>query len=658
MKEDSTVRTNEKAILSTNQGRVKNVNNNFLDLTGYCENQLINKSVQEVFHNLLRVNVDIRAIKAEDEPTTCFIFTRALEPIEVTISIEIGSHEEIIIIDEKPNSRLYQKIHGTDRMFSDNKMGICIISAPDLILLKANNFYLDILNEPFNVNEKAIGRRIEDIVSDDLRETFFGEKLEYLINTKQSFYGEKYSNVIRKGNKCYHNSMIIPFMESDEVKYLFAVFIDVTEFVKERERSRDQKRMAEQQKDQFETIIENISDSLIITDKNQDVLLMNAAARANYPDPNKFNNMSGWFKMINVTDEEGYPIAMEDMPSHRAARGERVRNFRINIMGPHGLVHVEFSSAPLYDRDGNLNMIINCSRNMTEEVRSADLINKNQEQLLKAEIEKNEALQKAIKLKDDFLSLISHEFKTPIAVIIAAIQAIEHLCWEEFSAKARGFIGRIKQNAFRQLRLVNNLLEITKIESGQMKLKIGNYDVVFLASSITESVQEYANQKNLNLNFSSSVKSKMIEIDDEKFERILLNLLSNAIKFTPKGKSICVRLYQTVIDHQEMVTVEVEDQGIGISEDKQTAIFDKFIQVDSSLTRQAEGTGLGLFLVKLIVEALNGVICLESKEGSGSKFTVHLPVHQAGRDRTNPQSVQTSDNRMIQSVKVEFSDIY
>lgn len=379
MKEDSTVRTNEKAILSTNQGRVKNVNNNFLDLTGYCENQLINKSVQEVFHNLLRSNVDIRAIKPEDDPTTCFIFTRALEPIEVTISIEIGSHEEIIIIDEKLNSRLFEKIHDTDRMFSDNKMGICIISAPDLILLKANDFYLDILNEPFNVKEKAIGQRIEDILSDVLKETFFGEKLEDIINTKQSFYGEKYSNVIRKGNKYFHNSMIIPFMESDEVKYLFAVFIDVTEFVKEREKSQEQNRIAEQQKDQLETILENISDSLIITDKNQNVLLMNAAARANYPDPNKFNNMSGWFKMINVTDEEGYPIAMENMPSHRAARGERVRNFRINIMGPHGLVHVEFGSAPLYDRDGNLNMIINCSRNMTEEVRSADLINKNQE---------------------------------------------------------------------------------------------------------------------------------------------------------------------------------------------------------------------------------------------------------------------------------------
>jgi PAS domain-containing protein len=121
--------------------------------------------------------------------------------------------------------------------------------------------------------------------------------------------------------------------------------------------------MAEQQKEQLETILENMSDSLIITDKNQNILLMNAAARAVYPDPDIFNNMSDWFRMINVVDEEGNPIAMENMPSHRAARGERVRNFRTNIMGPHGLVHVEYSSAPLYDTEGNISMIINCSRN-------------------------------------------------------------------------------------------------------------------------------------------------------------------------------------------------------------------------------------------------------------------------------------------------------
>jgi hypothetical protein len=235
MVEAKAVRTDGKAVLSTYQDSIMYVNDTFLNLTGYCKNQLINRSAQEVIHNLLRATVDITNIKPEDEPITCFIFTRTLEPIEVTISIESRFHEEIFIISEIPNSRLYEKIHDTDRIFSDDKMGICIISAPDLILLKANHFFLKILNEPFNVDEKAIGRRIEDIVSDDLGDPFFGEKLKNLINTKQSFYGEKYAKIIRKGNKCFHNSMIIPYMQGDQVKYLIAVFIEVTDYIRERE---------------------------------------------------------------------------------------------------------------------------------------------------------------------------------------------------------------------------------------------------------------------------------------------------------------------------------------------------------------------------------------------------------------------------------------
>ena len=235
---------------------------------------------------------------------------------------------------------------------------------------------------------------------------------------------------------------------------------------------------------------------------------------------------------------------------------------------------------------------------------------------------------------------------------------MEYLCGDQFSEKAQGFIGRIKQNALRQLRLVNNLLEITKIESGQLKLKMGNYDVLFLASSITESVQEYAKQKNINLSFSASDNSIVTGIDDEKFERILLNLLSNAIKFTPKGKSVSVRVYKTFLDQCAMVAVEVSDEGIGISESNQTSIFEKFVQVDSSLTRQAEGTGLGLFLVKQFVDALEGVVNLESHEGKGSKFTVLLPIRQAELHPANPQSVQAIDNRLIQSVKIELSDLY
>ena len=163
-------------------------------------------------------------------------------------------------------------------------------------------------------------------------EKFFGIRLEKLIHTNQSFYGDKYSKTIDKDGKSFRSSMVLPYIENDELKFFTAVFIEITEYIKEKDQIQNQKRIIEQQKDQFETIIENMSDSLIITDINHNIILMNAAARTYYPDPDRFSNMAGWFKMIHVTDENGNRLSMEDMPSHRAARGERVKNFRTNIL--------------------------------------------------------------------------------------------------------------------------------------------------------------------------------------------------------------------------------------------------------------------------------------------------------------------------------------
>lgn len=282
----------------------------------------------------------------------------------------------------------------------------------------------------------------------------------------------------------------------------------------------------------------------------------------------------------------------------------------------------------------------------------------NKELLIKSEKEKNEALQKSIKMKDEFLALISHEFKTPLTVINSAIQAMELLCKEELSPKAKWFISKIRQNSYRQLRLVNNLLDITRLNSGQIKINQTNEDIVFLTKSITDSVQIYAQQRGINLKFSSTLKQKEIGIDEEKYERILLNLLSNAIKFTPKGKSVNVKVCQKILNKKRMVHIQVKDNGIGIPSDKVNVIFERFGQVDNSLTRQAEGTGIGLSLVKMLVESQNGTISLESKEGHGSSFNIMFPAKKVKKANLEQTKSVLSDSRIIQATAVEFSDIY
>jgi len=291
---------------------------------------------------------------------------------------------------------------------------------------------------------------------------------------------------------------------------------------------------------------------------------------------------------------------------------------------------------PIFDLQGEITQLIIAAMDVTDEI-----------------IEKEE-VKMLMRKKDEFFSFISHEFKMPLTVINAAIQALELICGEELSEKAMKFIRQIRQNSLRQLRLVNNLLDLTRAENGYLKLHKRNVDIVLLTRKITESVFQYCMDKNINLSFQSSLGKKIIALDDEKYDRILLNLLSNAIKFTPAGRNIYVRVYSK----KRKVYIEVKDEGIGIPKQKQRLIFDRFGQVDCSLVCNEEGTGIGLSLVKLLVNAMNGNILIESEEGRGSTFTIILPDEKCSESYCQPDAKKSKDDRLIRMVEIELADIY
>jgi signal transduction histidine kinase len=274
------------------------------------------------------------------------------------------------------------------------------------------------------------------------------------------------------------------------------------------------------------------------------------------------------------------------------------------------------------------------------------------------EVEKRKQMEDIFKQKDEFFYFMSHEFKTPLTVINAAVQSLEYIYGKQIPDKAKVLVEKVKQNAFRQLRLVNNLLDITKISSGKIKLKKRNIDIVLLVRVITESVAIYAQQKGVEIIFESKLRYRIAGIDDEKFERILLNLLSNAIKFTPAGKRVTVELSGKLYKGRRMICIKVKDQGIGIPKDKQGLIFDRFEQVDSVLTRQSEGTGIGLYLVKLMVNAFDGEIFLESEEGKGSVFILMIPSKRVKENIKIKEIQHMPESRLVQSIATEFSDIY
>jgi len=262
-------------------------------------------------------------------------------------------------------------------------------------------------------------------------------------------------------------------------------------------------------------------------------------------------------------------------------------------------------------------------------------------------------LENILKKKDEYFSFLSHEFKTPLTVINSAVQAMETICADELSEKSRKYISKIRQNVFRQLKLVNNILDIARAESDKIALNEKNIDIVSLTGAIVESVMLYAQEKEIELSFITDISSKTITIDDEKYERIILNLLSNAIKYTPKGKRVCVRLYL----NRDRVYVEVRDEGIGIPQSKQKVIFEPFGQVENSLTRNAGGTGIGLTFVKFLLERMDGEIFLESEEGKGSTFTVSFPDRLTIHTGECEAEYEKTDSRLFYLADIEFSDL-
>lgn len=302
---------------------------------------------------------------------------------------------------------------------------------------------------------------------------------------------------------------------------------------------------------------------------------------------------------------------------------------------------------PIHE-DGEMKYVTEMTEEITERYLTEMLIEEQSHIVL----EENDELERTLSNQEKFFSFISHEFKTPLTVTMSAVQAIELICKNELSDIAKKYIKKIYQSSLQQVRLVNNLLDITRADAGYLKVNKKNMDIVRMTKLIIKSILVYANEKNVNIECNPSSKEIYLGIDDEKYERILLNLLSNAIKFSPiKGN-----IYVDIEENNGLVSITVKDEGPGIPEDKQKVIFERFGQVNNSLTRESEGTGIGLYIVNLLVNALGGEINLESKLGQGSAFKVILPIEIVEEEDILKGNLM--DDGLVRTVNVEFSNVY
>lgn len=277
---------------------------------------------------------------------------------------------------------------------------------------------------------------------------------------------------------------------------------------------------------------------------------------------------------------------------------------------------------------------------------------------LKEDVKRNiELLNESIeynKYITEFFANISHELKTPLNIIFSSVQIL-NLYNESFQPdilkKREDYLDVMKQNCYRLTRLINNILDMTKLDAGFIKPQMKNKDIVSEVESIIMSIIPYAESKGVKIIFDTDEEERIMAFDPDKIERIMLNLLSNALKFTNQGGYIYINIY----NEDNTVSISVKDTGIGIPEEKLELIFERFMQVDKSLKRNHEGTGIGLSLVKSFVELHRGKIKVSSKINEGSEFTIILPVNEIKGEDVMETEFKGS---FSEKISLELSDIY
>lgn len=311
-----------------------------------------------------------------------------------------------------------------------------------------------------------------------------------------------------------------------------------------------------------------------------------------------------------------------------------------------------------------VNTLINLKYSVAEAISLAkrmNVVKKQVQDLNLKNAESERKMDKLIeydKLKTEFFTNISHELRTPLNVISSTLQLLESLepTRQLGDESIKRYLKIMHNNCYRLLRLINNIIDISRLDEGYIKLNLRNCNIVTVIEDLTQSVAEYIKSKDIDIIFDTDVEEKYLAIDEEKIERVMLNLLSNAVKFTnEKGK-----IFINIIDLDSFVEIRVRDTGIGIPDDKIDYVFERFAQVDKTTTRRTEGSGIGLSLVKSLVKMHEGSITLKSKLGVGSEFIIRLPVRKVEEEKINPQEVIIEDlqREHDKSIQLEFSDIF
>lgn len=367
-------------------------------------------------------------------------------------------------------------------------------------------------------------------------------------------------------------------------------------------------------------------------------------------------DISGIVTFANTSAIESLGVKVEEIIGHRY--GEFFKKDNGDTFVIDNIKNSEIIKHKILCNNGDSLRVESVFRRINSEFEGYVVISRSlemKEELKSLRVKYNE-IKEYDRIRAEFFANLSHEVRTPINIIYSCLQLLNNQKDNGYESLAKYYIKyekTISQNAFRLLRLVNNLIDISKLDTGAMQIKVKNIDIISLIENITLSTVPYVEEKKINIMFDTSIEELIVGCDPEKIERVMLNLISNSVKFTPKGGEIFVDIQ---VD-ETWVYVRVKDTGIGIPMHLKDVIFERFVQSNKSFSREREGSGIGLALVKDIINKHNGEVMLEDSSEMGSTFLFKIP-NLVMDDVWNDDDNRAAETAIQEKINIEFSDIY
>jgi PAS domain S-box-containing protein len=410
-----------------------------------------------------------------------------------------------------------------------------------------------------------------------------------------------------------------------------------TELEHQFKRVRQAELRSRRERDRLNLILENVGDPILVTDAQANIILMNREAERLFDVPARADVKAAWRRTVRANDTK-----FTSMMSEFALSPDQARAVELDLDDPEtgDSFPVEVVSGKILNERSEMSAIVSIVHDLTKVVENERLaeelvhLNEGLEDRVRSATEElaernrqlewqSQELERAYRLKSEFLASMSHELRTPINALLGYTSLMRDRIYGDLTDRQEESLQRMYSASQHLLELVNDILDLAKIEAGKMPVHVERVDLTSLIRELSQTIEPMVRGKELEYVIDIGEGLPMLDTDRTKVKQVILNLLSNAVKFTNQGE---IRISARHHPGDDEVEVAISDTGIGIEEKDQDKIFEDFRQADQSSTREYGGTGLGLSITTKLLKLLGGTIRLESEPGKGSTFHVRLPL--------------------------------